>query len=82
MRVVELPALLRDLAAARAAGLRVVLTNGIFDLLHVGHLRYLRQARAAGDVLVVGVNDDASVRALNLVGRWCRRPSAPSWSPP
>jgi rfaE bifunctional protein nucleotidyltransferase chain/domain len=63
-RVVELPELVRDLAAARAAGLRVVLTNGIFDLLHVGHLRYLRQARREGDVLVVGVNDDASVRAL------------------
>jgi rfaE bifunctional protein nucleotidyltransferase chain/domain len=40
---------------------RVVLTNGIFDLLHVGHLRYLRAARALGDVLVVGVNADAAV---------------------
>ena len=41
---------------------RVVLTNGIFDLLHVGHLRYLRAARAFGDILVVGVNADGSVR--------------------
>jgi rfaE bifunctional protein nucleotidyltransferase chain/domain len=40
---------------------RVVLTNGIFDLLHVGHLRYLRQARALGDLLIVGVNADANV---------------------
>jgi rfaE bifunctional protein nucleotidyltransferase chain/domain len=40
----------------------VVLTNGIFDLLHVGHLRYLRQARALGDVLVVGLNADSAVR--------------------
>src|SRR5438067_8085441 len=40
---------------------RVVLTNGVFDLLHVGHLRYLRAARARGDVLVVGVNADAFV---------------------
>jgi rfaE bifunctional protein nucleotidyltransferase chain/domain len=54
-----------DLHALRtrlAPGVRVVLTNGVFDLLHVGHLRYLRQARALGDVLVVGVNADSSVR--------------------
>src|SRR5205085_860889 len=43
-------------------GARIVLTNGVFDLLHVGHLRYLRNARTHGDVLVVGVNDDTSVR--------------------
>jgi rfaE bifunctional protein nucleotidyltransferase chain/domain len=42
----------------------VVLTNGVFDLLHVGHLRYLRAARALGDLLVVGLNADSSVRAL------------------
>lgn len=43
---------------------RLVLTNGIFDLLHSGHVRYLEQARQLGDVLVVGVNSDASTRAL------------------
>jgi rfaE bifunctional protein nucleotidyltransferase chain/domain len=48
---------------ARLSG-RVVLTNGVFDILHVGHLRYLRQARALGDVLVVGINADASVARL------------------
>lgn len=48
----------------RSAGLRVVSTNGCFDLLHVGHLRYLQAARALGDVLVVGVNSDESVRGL------------------
>jgi len=48
----------------RAAGRRIVFTNGCFDLLHVGHLRYLEQARALGDVLVVGLNTDASVRRL------------------
>ena len=48
---------------ARAAGQRVVFTNGVFDLLHPGHLRYLQRARALGDVLIVAINTDASVRA-------------------
>lgn len=48
----------------RAAGRRVVLTNGIFDLLHTGHLYYLQQARALGDALFVALNSDASTRAL------------------
>ncbi len=48
----------------RAAGRRVVLTNGVFDLLHTGHLYYLQQARALGDVLLIALNSDASVRAL------------------
>ena len=46
----------------RRAGRRVVFTNGVFDILHPGHIRYLRQARRLGDVLVVGLNGDASVR--------------------
>jgi rfaE bifunctional protein nucleotidyltransferase chain/domain len=46
----------------RTAGRRVVFTNGVFDLLHPGHVRYLRQARSLGDVLIVGLNGDASVR--------------------
>ena len=49
--------------AARAAGRRVVLTNGVFDVLHPGHTRYLADARALGDALVVAVNSDRSVRA-------------------
>ena len=49
---------------ARAAGKRVVLANGCFNLLHVGHVRYLRAARRLGDLLVVALNDDASVRRL------------------
>ncbi len=48
---------------ARAAGRRVVFTNGVFDILHPGHVRYLQQARALGDVLVIGINTDRSVRA-------------------
>lgn len=50
---------------ARKEKKRVVFTNGCFDLLHVGHTRYLQAARALGDILVVGVNSDASVRSLN-----------------
>jgi len=52
-------------AQFRAEGKKVVFTNGVFDILHVGHLRYLQQARALGDVLFVGVNADTSVRRLN-----------------
>ena len=47
---------------ARRAGRRVVFTNGVFDILHPGHIRYLQQARALGDVLIIGLNSDASVR--------------------
>jgi rfaE bifunctional protein nucleotidyltransferase chain/domain len=53
----------------RDDGRRVVATNGCFDLLHVGHLRYLMQARALGDFLWVGLNGDASVRDLKGPGR-------------
>jgi rfaE bifunctional protein nucleotidyltransferase chain/domain len=48
----------------RQAGRRVVFTNGVFDLLHPGHVRYLQAARAEGDALIVGVNSDRSVRAI------------------
>ena len=51
-------------AEFRAGGRRLVFTNGVFDLLHVGHVRYLQTARALGDALLVAVNGDASVRAL------------------
>lgn len=51
-------------ASARRVGQHVVFTNGVFDLLHVGHLRYLEAARRLGDLLIVGVNSDASTRAL------------------
>ena len=64
------PAALRDaLRARRARGERIVLTNGCFDLLHAGHLRYLAAARAEGDLLVIGLNSDASVRRLKGKGR-------------
>src|SRR6266568_6897481 len=53
----------------RAAGKKLVATNGCFDLLHVGHVRYLQAARALGDVLAVGLNGDRSVRELKGTGR-------------
>jgi D-glycero-beta-D-manno-heptose 1-phosphate adenylyltransferase len=64
-----MPILDRDQAAAwasahRAAGRRIVFTNGVFDLLHPGHIRYLAEARACGDALIVAVNSDRSVRAI------------------
>src|SRR4051794_35999275 len=53
----------------RAAGHTVVFTNGVFDLLHPGHVRYLQSARALGDVLIVGINADESVRRYKGPGR-------------
>jgi D-beta-D-heptose 7-phosphate kinase/D-beta-D-heptose 1-phosphate adenosyltransferase len=60
---------LAERARWRAAGRRVVFTNGCFDLLHAGHVALLEQARALGDVLVVAINSDASVRRLKGEGR-------------
>ena len=53
----------------RVLGLRLVLTNGTFDLLHIGHVRYLEAARDLGDMLVVGINSDSSVRGYKGEGR-------------
>ena len=61
--------LMARVAAERAAGRTISFANGGFDLLHVGHVRYLEGAAQEGDVLVVAVNDDASVRALKGDGR-------------
>ena len=66
MTVAEAAALAERL---RAAGRRIVLANGCFDLLHVGHVRYLEEARRLGDVLFVGVNSDAAVARLKGEGR-------------
>jgi rfaE bifunctional protein nucleotidyltransferase chain/domain len=59
-----LPELLELVGRLRAAGQTVVFTNGVFDLLHPGHVRYLQRARALGGALIVGVNSDRSVRAI------------------
>ena len=60
--ILDPAALERFVGDARAAGRRVVFTNGVFDILHPGHVRYLQAARAHGDLLIVGLNADASVR--------------------
>lgn len=57
-------AMLRERQRLRASGKRLVFTNGVFDLLHVGHVRYLAAARALGDALLVAINSDRSVREL------------------
>ena len=63
-KLMEMEKLAARTAELRAAGKKVVFTNGCFDLLHVGHVRYLRAARELGDVLAVGINGDDSVREL------------------
>jgi D-glycero-beta-D-manno-heptose 1-phosphate adenylyltransferase len=66
---VTLDEAVRFVAERRAAGQIIVFTNGVFDLLHPGHIRYLRETRALGDALLVGVNSDRSVRANKGPGR-------------
>jgi rfaE bifunctional protein nucleotidyltransferase chain/domain len=68
-RVLSQPDVARFVADARAAGRTIVFTNGVFDILHPGHARYLQDARALGDVLIVGLNADASVRRNKGPGR-------------
>ncbi len=60
---------LAERARLRASGLRLVFTNGCFDILHVGHVRFLQQARALGDALLVAINSDRAVRELKGAGR-------------
>ena len=68
-KVVERDRLVAELAPSRAAGRKIVFTNGCFDLLHAGHVRYLREAASMGEILVVGLNSDASVRLFKDPGR-------------
>jgi D-glycero-beta-D-manno-heptose 1-phosphate adenylyltransferase len=68
-RIVDLATAASEAQAVRARGGTVVLANGAFDLLHVGHVRYLQGARELGDLLVVAVNSDSSVRAAKGEGR-------------
>src|SRR4028118_824250 len=68
-RILERNRLVARVAIARKNGARIVFANGCFDILHVGHVRYLEAARTLGDLLVVGINADAQVRALKGAGR-------------
>ena len=68
-RVVDRNRLIARVAIARKNGARIVFANGCFDLLHVGHVRYLEAARSLGDLLVVGINSDEQVRRLKGEGR-------------
>jgi D-beta-D-heptose 7-phosphate kinase/D-beta-D-heptose 1-phosphate adenosyltransferase len=68
-KILTLPELAQRAAILREGGSRIVLTNGCFDLLHVGHVRSLQQAARLGDCLAVALNSDDSVRALKGVGR-------------
>ena len=68
-KIMTLNDLLRTLDPLRDSGKRIVFTNGCFDILHVGHVRYLASARAHGDILVVGLNSDESVKIIKDKGR-------------
>jgi rfaE bifunctional protein nucleotidyltransferase chain/domain len=68
-KILSVEKLLGVRKALRAEGKRLVFTNGVFDLLHIGHLRYLAAARGLGDALVVAVNSDRTVRELKGTGR-------------
>jgi rfaE bifunctional protein nucleotidyltransferase chain/domain len=63
-KILGMQQMLEERQRLRAAGARLVFTNGVFDLLHVGHVRYLAQARSLGDALLVAINSDRSVREL------------------
>jgi rfaE bifunctional protein nucleotidyltransferase chain/domain len=68
-KIIDMNELAQRARELRAAGRKLVATNGCFDLLHVGHVRYLQAARRLGDVLAVGLNGDGSVRELKGNGR-------------
>ena len=68
-KILSRAAMLDERERLRAAGRWLVFTNGVFDLLHVGHVRYLTQARALGDALVVAINSDRAVRELKGADR-------------
>src|SRR5438270_2474022 len=68
-KIIDMDELAARAEVLRAAGKTLVVTNGCFDLLHIGHVRYLQAARALGDLLAVGLNGDRSVRELKGKGR-------------
>ncbi len=75
-KILNINDLLKKIKAWKQAGLKVVFTNGCFDILHLGHIDYLEKARALGDRLIVGLNSDASVRRL----KGAERPINPEYA--
>ena len=72
-----------EIERLRQGGKKIAFTNGCFDILHVGHTRYLRDARKTGDVLILALNSDASVRAIKGEKRpSCPKRSGRMWWPP
>ena len=69
LRILDREGLRERIATARTNGARIVLANGCFDVLHVGHVRYLEAAKALGDLLIVGINSDKQTRRLKGLGR-------------
>lgn len=63
-QVISLQELEKNIIHLKAAGKKLVFTNGCFDLIHIGHVRYLREAKKLGDILIIGLNSDLSVRTL------------------
>ena len=63
-KILDRNTLKNNLEALRKEGKKIAFTNGCFDILHVGHVRYLREAKKAGDILVLALNSDSSVRAI------------------
>ena len=68
-KIIELQDLIKVIHDLRKSGKKIVFTNGCFDILHVGHVRYLAAARSQGDVLVIGLNSDESVRSIKPENR-------------
>jgi D-beta-D-heptose 7-phosphate kinase/D-beta-D-heptose 1-phosphate adenosyltransferase len=68
-KLISLKRLIGRLKTLKKRGKSIVFTNGCFDIIHAGHVRYLKKARALGDILVVGLNDDASTRTIKGKGR-------------
>jgi rfaE bifunctional protein nucleotidyltransferase chain/domain len=68
-KILKLSDLVKVLESLREAGKRIVFTNGCFDILHAGHVRYLAAARSKGDVLVLGLNSDVSVKSIKPENR-------------
>ncbi len=75
-KIKSLSVLSKVLARLRSKGKRIVFTNGCFDILHLGHIRYLKRAKKLGDILVIGLNSDRSVRLIKGAARPINRQSA------